>query len=97
MFLLNIGVNTGECVPASPDSDEMTCEIYSWCPLEYDHLRLVIILILCVNNHVDILKLFLKYLWNRTKYPFLAEAVNFTVLIKNSIAFPKFKVRRLDK
>ncbi|EDV21626.1 uncharacterized protein TRIADDRAFT_59819 [Trichoplax adhaerens] len=65
---LGHGVNTGECVPVSPDSDEMTCEIYSWCPLEYDHLR--------------------------TNYPFLGEAVNFTVLIKNSIAFPKFNVRR---
>ncbi|XP_071338131.1 P2X purinoceptor 4b [Trachinotus anak] len=60
------GVQTGLCVNYS--STVLTCEVFSWCPLELDT--------------------------QLPEHALLAMAENFTVLIKNSITYPKFNVHR---
>ncbi|XP_060115073.1 P2X purinoceptor 1 [Heteronotia binoei] len=60
------GIMTGKCV--NYNSTMKTCEIFGWCPVEFDDF---------VPNP-----------------PLLLEAESFTLFIKNSITFPKFKVSR---
>ncbi|KAJ0067815.1 hypothetical protein NL108_011041, partial [Boleophthalmus pectinirostris] len=60
------GIQTGLCVNFS-DSVQ-TCQVFSWCPLEFDT--------------------------NLPNPALLAAAENFTVLIKNTVTYPKFKFHR---
>ncbi|XP_071945426.1 P2X purinoceptor 4-like isoform X2 [Antedon mediterranea] len=60
---------TGKCVVYDNRTNETTCEVYSWCPVEDDSLP-------------------------RTNNPVIPEAEFFTVLIRNSIAFPRFNFNK---
>lgn len=61
------GIQTGRCIPSTRKANLNVCEIYGWCPTEYDILP---------------------------KDNFLGNAPNFTVMLKNSIEFPRYHVKR---
>ncbi|CAB4015115.1 P2X purinoceptor 4-like [Paramuricea clavata] len=81
------GIMTGRCVkPDRPRKENGTygmCEIYSWCPVEYDVLPMP-----GTNFGRDLKK----------NESLLQEAINFTILIKNTVQFPSFgaRVRNID-
>ncbi|CAL8085893.1 unnamed protein product [Calicophoron daubneyi] len=66
LVMTGSGMKTGRCVP-STRAKMKVCEIYGWCPTEYD---------ITPKPHL------------------LASAENFTVMLKNSIEFPRYKVKR---
>ncbi|XP_028400560.1 P2X purinoceptor 4-like isoform X1 [Dendronephthya gigantea] len=76
------GVMTGRCIaPDRQRSDRgnyNVCEIYSWCPVEYDKLPMP------GTNSGNPL---------RNDTCLLDSAINFTILIKNTVQFPEFGVR----
>ncbi|XP_046841172.1 P2X purinoceptor 4-like [Xenia sp. Carnegie-2017] len=78
------GVMTGRCVkpdrpPFVNDAEKPNvCEIYAWCPVEYDQLPMP------GTNFGHRL--------NSSEY-LLKEAIDFTILVKNSVLFPAFGVR----
>ncbi|KAM7539862.1 hypothetical protein Aperf_G00000034487 [Anoplocephala perfoliata] len=61
------GVQTGRCIPSTRKANLSVCEIYGWCPTEFDVLSRNLI---------------------------LENAPNFTVMLKNSIEFPRYHVKR---
>ncbi|CAB4008602.1 P2X purinoceptor 4-like [Paramuricea clavata] len=77
------GIMTGECVKldrprTANDTYNGMCEIYAWCPVEYDVLPMP-----GTNS---------GYLLKKDKC-LLQQAINFTILIKNTVQFPSFGVR----
>lgn len=67
LVMLGSGVQTGKCVPSTRIEGLKVCEIYGWCPTEYD---------ITPDPHL------------------LSSAENFTVMLKNSIEFPLYRVKR---
>ncbi|VDM25951.1 unnamed protein product [Hydatigera taeniaeformis] len=67
MVMMGSGVQTGICVPSTRKANLSVCEIYGWCPTEYDGPP---------NGFT------------------LTNAPNFTVMLKNSIEFPQYHVKR---
>ncbi len=67
VVMLGSGIQTGHCVPSTRKKGLHVCEVYGWCPTEYDVLP---------------------------KDFILANAPNFTVMLKNSIEFPRYHVKR---
>uniref|UniRef100_A0A5K3FK95 ATP receptor n=1 Tax=Mesocestoides corti TaxID=53468 RepID=A0A5K3FK95_MESCO len=67
IVMLGSGVQTGRCVASTRKANLSVCEIYGWCPTEYDVLP---------------------------KDFILANAPNFTVMLKNSIEFPRYHIKR---
>ncbi|VDK34649.1 unnamed protein product [Taenia asiatica] len=67
IVMIGSGVQTGVCVPSTRKANLSVCEIYGWCPTEYDVLP---------SDYI------------------LTNAPNFTVMLKNSIEFPKYNVKR---
>ncbi|KAF8570437.1 hypothetical protein P879_05152 [Paragonimus westermani] len=67
LVMVGSGVQTGRCVPSTRQTGLKVCEIYGWCPTEYD---------ITPKPHL------------------LRSAENFTVILKNSIEFPRYRVKR---
>ncbi|CAH8838279.1 unnamed protein product [Trichobilharzia szidati] len=67
LVLRGSGIQTGRCVNSTRQANLSVCEIYGWCPTEYD---------IVPRPHL------------------LGSAENFTVMIKNNIEFPRFRVKR---
>ncbi|VDP99268.1 unnamed protein product [Trichobilharzia regenti] len=67
LVLRGSGIQTGRCVNSTRQANLSVCEIYGWCPTEYD---------ITPRPHL------------------LGSAENFTVMIKNNIEFPRFRVKR---
>ncbi|CAH8486923.1 unnamed protein product [Schistosoma turkestanicum] len=61
------GIQTGKCVNSTRQSNLRVCEIYGWCPTEFDSTP---------RPHL------------------LSSAENFTVILKNSIEFPRYRIKR---
>ncbi|XP_075760493.1 P2X purinoceptor 1 isoform X1 [Pelodiscus sinensis] len=81
------GIMTGKCV--NFNSDDKTCEIFGWCPVEEDDQ-----IPKAAPNPSQSLPDILAKVLPLSGPPLLLEAENFTLFIKNSITFPKFKVSR---
>ncbi|KAH1178910.1 hypothetical protein KIL84_000241 [Mauremys mutica] len=81
------GIMTGKCVDFN--SNNKTCEIFGWCPVEEDNE----IPEDAPNPSQSLPDTTAKVLL-LSGPPLLLEAENFTLFIKNSITFPKFKVSR---
>ncbi|VDP74963.1 unnamed protein product [Echinostoma caproni] len=67
LVMTGSGIQTGRCVPSTRQKNLQVCEIYGWCPTEYD---------ITPKPHL------------------LSSAENFTVILKNSIEFPRYRVKR---
>ncbi|KAA0185484.1 P2X purinoceptor 4 [Fasciolopsis buskii] len=67
LVMTGSGIQTGRCVPSTRQKNLKVCEIYGWCPTEFD---------ITPRPHL------------------LSTAENFTVILKNSIEFPRYRVKR---
>ncbi|XP_042713694.1 P2X purinoceptor 1 isoform X1 [Chrysemys picta bellii] len=81
------GIMTGKCVDF--DSNDKTCEIFGWCPVEEDDQ-----IPEDAPNPSQSLPGTTAKVLPLSGPPLLLEAENFTLFIKNSITFPTFKVSR---